>query len=127
MTYKLNDVIERTEEIGRLNRKLFEEHGEASQLQCAEYHEQLAEWLRELKGYRRKAGRPKNLYMRMESFYKHGMLDFEEKEKLQSGLRSIEEWEKLKRCCEDMISEHVGGLYVKDEKVEFHIYRKGQE
>ena len=52
MTFDIDEVIERSEEIGELNRRLYEEHGGDVQLLCAKYHQQLAEWLKELKRQR---------------------------------------------------------------------------
>lgn len=48
----LDETIKHTEEIAKLNRDEYAEYGGELQLQCAEYHEQLAEWLKELKDYR---------------------------------------------------------------------------
>lgn len=49
MTFDIDVVIEKTEELGKLNREQFNENGSDIQRICAEYHEQLAEWLKELK------------------------------------------------------------------------------
>lgn len=50
----LDETIKHTEEIAKLNRDEYAKYGGELQLQCAEYHEQLAKWLKELKQLRKK-------------------------------------------------------------------------
>jgi len=59
MNMTLDEAIQHCEEVAKENRELFEKIGASSYdedncLECAKAHEQLAEWLKELKQYKEK-------------------------------------------------------------------------